>query len=178
MNKLINSITRRCFQPAVGQRPLLAWTSSCTSECPKPRCLQNGQAPGAGQKLHMANEGHIHSWVCCPSSFYLQLCLLPKELHWHTQDERRGHGSHQHPFPENCRKFYSKVFPLPVHTEHRSQDSATPCTDTSSASQGAECLQQKRQHLQCVIRREWERQTTFPTHSLGPCNNKGFTKWK
>lgn len=73
MNKPINSITWYCLQPTVGHRPPTVWTLSCTSEGPKLRCLQIGQASGIRKKSHTipATEGHIHSWISCPFSFSL-----------------------------------------------------------------------------------------------------------
>lgn len=75
MNKLINSITRHCFQPAVGQRSPMAWTLSFTSEGPKPRRLQNRQASGGGQKSHTIPASY--TWLGkAPSDIYRQRSIL------------------------------------------------------------------------------------------------------
>lgn len=105
MNKLTNSITRHCFQPAVGQRPPMTWTLSCTSEGPKPRHLQNGQASGVGQKSYTIPASY--TWLVkatytadtiAHSLFLCNFAFLPKN-YIGTYKVRRGRGSRHHHSP-------------------------------------------------------------------------------
>lgn len=105
MNNLINSITRHCFQPAVGQRPPRAWTLSYTSEGPKPRHLQNGQTSGVGQKSHTTPTSYTwlvkatHTAESVARSLFLYNFDFLTKNYIGTRKVRRGHGSHQNHSP-------------------------------------------------------------------------------